>query len=86
MTDLATFGLDPVAEAISNHGVIAGQSGAGAWVWSGTFQKPDPARLRVHPRQRHRDQRQRQNRRQRLQLHGPRTRVPADPRLEHRVF
>ncbi len=35
MRDLGTFGLDPVGEAINNHGVIVGQSGAGAWVWSG---------------------------------------------------
>jgi len=39
MTDLGTFGLDPVGEAINNHGVIVGQSGNGAWIWSGgTFQ------------------------------------------------
>ena len=39
MTDLGTFGLDPVGEAINNNGVIVGQSGNGAWIWSnGTFQ------------------------------------------------
>jgi probable HAF family extracellular repeat protein len=39
MTDLGTFGLDPVGEAINNHGVIVGQSGNGAFVWSaGSFQ------------------------------------------------
>ena len=39
MTDLGTFGLDPVGEAINNHGVIVGQSSTGAWIWSnGTFQ------------------------------------------------
>jgi probable HAF family extracellular repeat protein len=39
MADLGTFGLDPVGEAINNHGVIVGRSGNGAWVWgSGTFQ------------------------------------------------
>ena len=39
MKDLGTFGLDPVGEAINNHGVIVGLSGNGAWVWSnGTFQ------------------------------------------------
>lgn len=39
MTDLGTLGLDPVGEAINNHGAIVGQSGNGAWVWSaGTFQ------------------------------------------------
>ena len=35
MTDLGTFGLDPVGEAINNHGVIVGQSSLGAWIWSG---------------------------------------------------
>lgn len=39
MTDLGAFGLDPVADAINNHGVIVGESGNGAWIWSsGTFQ------------------------------------------------
>src|SRR5262252_1589692 len=39
ITDLGTFGLDPVGEAINNHGVIVGQSSTGAWIWSnGTFQ------------------------------------------------
>ena len=39
MTDLGTFGLDPVGEAINNNGVIVGQSGNGAWIWSnGVFQ------------------------------------------------
>jgi probable HAF family extracellular repeat protein len=42
MTDLGTFSLDPVGEAINNHGVIVGQSGVGAWVWSGgVFQNLD---------------------------------------------
>jgi hypothetical protein len=35
MTGLGTFGLDPAGEAINNHGVIAGQSGPGAPIWSG---------------------------------------------------
>ena len=35
MTDLGTFGLDPVGEAINNHGVIVGQSSLRAWIWSG---------------------------------------------------
>jgi probable HAF family extracellular repeat protein len=39
MTDLGTFGLDPVGNAINNHSVIVGQSGNGAWIWSnGNFQ------------------------------------------------
>jgi len=39
MTDLGTFGLDPVGEAINDQGVIVGQSGNGAWIWSnGVFQ------------------------------------------------
>jgi probable HAF family extracellular repeat protein len=39
INDLGPFGLDPVGEAINNHGVIVGQSGNGAWIWSGgTFQ------------------------------------------------
>jgi probable HAF family extracellular repeat protein len=39
MTDLGTFGLDPVGEAINDRGVIVGQSGTGAWIWSnGVFQ------------------------------------------------
>jgi len=41
MTDLGTFGPGavPVPKAINNHGVIVGQSGNGAWIWSGgTFQ------------------------------------------------
>jgi probable HAF family extracellular repeat protein len=39
LTDLGTFGLDPVGEAINSHGVIVGLSGNGAFVWSaGTFQ------------------------------------------------
>jgi hypothetical protein len=37
MTDLGSFGLDPVGEAINNHGVIVGQSGNGACVVSWTI-------------------------------------------------
>jgi probable HAF family extracellular repeat protein len=35
MTGPETFALDPAGEAINNHGVILGQSGLGAWFWSG---------------------------------------------------
>jgi probable HAF family extracellular repeat protein len=43
MTDLGTFGLDPVGETINNHGVIVGQSSLGAWIWSGgVFQTSTP--------------------------------------------
>ena len=35
ITDLGTFGLDPVGGAINNHGLIVGQSSHGAWIWSG---------------------------------------------------
>jgi hypothetical protein len=39
ITDLGAFGLDPVGEAINNHGVFVGQSSLGAWIWSeGVFQ------------------------------------------------
>jgi probable HAF family extracellular repeat protein len=39
MSDLGAFGLDPVGNAINNHGVIVGQSGNSAWVWNnGSFQ------------------------------------------------
>jgi probable HAF family extracellular repeat protein len=39
MSDLGAFGLDPVGSAINIHGVIVGQSGNTAWVWSnGSFQ------------------------------------------------
>ena len=43
MADLGTYGLDPVGEAINNHGVIVGQSSLGAWIWSGrVVPQPDP--------------------------------------------
>jgi probable HAF family extracellular repeat protein len=39
MADLGVFGLDPVANAINNRGVVVGQSDTGAWIWmSGRFQ------------------------------------------------
>jgi probable HAF family extracellular repeat protein len=35
VTNLGTYGLDPVGEAIDYHDVIAGQSSPGPWSWSG---------------------------------------------------
>ena len=40
ITDLGTFGLDPVGEAINNHGVIVGQSTLGAWIAPRIYRPP----------------------------------------------